>query len=180
MTWGSVENSGGACVFCIVVKGGLRPPYRYGTKYTGPPRVFDTPSSHSNFNPNSNSNFNSKLKNKTIFFCHRRYFVGEFTTIIPSGNFEGPKGRAMHTTTGVIRDIKCWRTDATWSESPESIPVFGLSLWKKKLFYFLVWNWNWNWNWNWDWSWNDLRECQKLWGGLCILHRPYTGAKPPL
>ena len=53
-----------------------------------------------------------------------------------------------------------------------SIPVKN----KKKLF-FLVWNFNWNWNW--DWSWNDLRECQKLWGGLCILHRTYTGGEAP-
>ena len=44
---------------------------------------------------------------------------------------------------------------------------------------FLVWNLNWNWNWNWDGSWNDLRECQKLWGGLCILHRTYTGGEAP-
>ena len=50
---------------------------------------------------------------------------------------------------------------------------------KKKLFYFLVWNLNWNWNWNWDGSWNDLRECQKLWGGLCILYRTYTGGEAP-
>ena len=34
---------------------------------------------------------------------------------------------------------------------------------------------------DWDWSWNDLRECQKLWGGLCILYRTYTvGEAPPL
>ena len=58
----------------------------------------------------------------------------------------------------------------------------------RMVFYFLVWNlnlnWNWNWNWNWDGSWNDLRECQKLWGGLCILHRTYTtytgGEVPPI
>ena len=56
-----------------------------------------------------------------------------------------------------------------------SIPVKN----KKKLFYFLVWNLNWNWNWNWDGSWNDLRECQKLWGGLCILYRTYTGGEAP-
>ena len=42
---------------------------------------------------------------------------------------------------------------------------------KKIFFMFLFWNLNWNWNWDWDWSWNDLRECQKLWGGLCILYR---------
>ena len=54
-----------------------------------------------------------------------------------------------------------------------SIPVKN----KKKLFYFLVWNLNWNWNW--DGSWNDLRECQKLWGGLCILYRTYTGGEAP-
>ena len=65
ITRGSVKNSGKACVFCIVViKGGLCPLYKYGTKYTSLPRVFDTPSSHSNFHPNSNSNLNSKLKNK--------------------------------------------------------------------------------------------------------------------
>ena len=47
------------------------------------------------------------------------------------------------------------------------------SLWKIRKKYFLVWYFNWNWNWNWDGSWNDLRECQKLWGGLCILYRTY-------
>ena len=36
----------------------------------------------------------------------------------------------------------------------------------QEFFYLLVWNLNWNWNW--DGSWNDLRECQKLWGGSCI------------
>ena len=67
------------------------------------------------------------------------------------------------------------------SESSESTPVFGLFQWKikKKLFYFLVWNLNWNWNWNWDGSWNDLRECQKLWGGLCILYCSYRGGFAP-
>ena len=49
----------------------------------------------------------------------------------------------------------------------------------KKLFYFLVWNLNWNCNWNWDGSWSDLRESQKLWGGLCILSRTYTGGEAP-
>ena len=30
------------------------------------------------------------------------------------------------------------------------------------------------------WSWNDLRECQKLWGGLCILYCSYRGGlRPP-
>ena len=53
--------------FVPYLYGGRSPPYTYNTKYTGPPRVFDTPSSHSNFNPNSNSNFNSKLKNKKVF-----------------------------------------------------------------------------------------------------------------
>ena len=65
------------------------------------------------------------------------------------------------------------------SESPESTPAFGLSLWKKRLFYFSIRNLNWNWNRNWDGSWNDLRECQKLWGGLCILYRTYTGGEAP-
>ena len=51
----------------------------------------------------------------------------------------------------------------------------------KKLFYFSIWNLNWNWNWNWDGSWNDLRECQKLWGGLCILCRTYRLIlRPPI
>ena len=48
---------------------------------------------------------------------------------------------------------------------------------KKNIFILLVWNSNWNWNW--DGSWNDLRECQKLWGGLCILHRTYNGSEAP-
>ena len=44
-----VENSEGACVFCIAVIGEAKPlPYKYGTKYTSPLRVFD--------------NFNSKAK----------------------------------------------------------------------------------------------------------------------
>ena len=47
------------------------------------------------------------------------------------------------------------------------------------IIYLLVWNLNWNWIWNWDGSWNDLRECQKLWGGLCILYRTYTGGEVP-
>ena len=34
-------------------------------------------------------------------------------------------------------------------------------------------------NWDWDWSWNDLRECQKLWGGLCILYCSYRGGFAP-
>ena len=48
--------------------------YKYGTKYTSLPRVFDTPSSHSNFHPNSNSNsnLNSKLKNKKVHFIFHR------------------------------------------------------------------------------------------------------------
>ena len=63
-----------------------------------------------------------------------------------------------------------------WANS-ESIPR-NLSLWKKKLNYFLVYDWKWNCNWH--WSWNDLRECQKLWGGLCILYCSYKGGlRPP-
>ena len=66
---------------CRTYTGGeAPPPYTYNTKYTGPPRVFDTPSSHSNFNPNSNSNsnsnLNSKLKNKKVFLIfHRDRFL---------------------------------------------------------------------------------------------------------
>ena len=55
MTGGSVQNSMEACVLCIIVIRGLRPPYKYSAKYTSLPRVFDTPSCHSNFNPNLNS-----------------------------------------------------------------------------------------------------------------------------
>ena len=58
---------------------GRSPLYNYNTKYTSLPRVFDTPSSHSNFHPNSNSNsnLNSKLKNKKVFFIfHRDRFLG--------------------------------------------------------------------------------------------------------
>ena len=36
-----VKNSEEAVVFYIAVMGGLRPPYKYGTKYTSPLRVFD-------------------------------------------------------------------------------------------------------------------------------------------
>ena len=50
---------------------------------------------------------------------------------------------------------------------------------KKMFFIFLFWNLDWNWNWSWDWSWNDLRECQKLSGGLCVLYRTYTGSEAP-
>ena len=28
-------------------------------------------------------------------------------------------------------------------------------------------------------SWNELRDCQKLWGCLCILYRTYTGGEAP-
>ena len=38
----------------------------------------------------------------------------------------------------------------------------------------------WNWLWNWSWSWNDLRECQKLSGSLCILRSSYCGGLRPL
>ena len=49
-----------------------------------PPRVFDTPSSHSNFNPNSNSNsnLNSKIKTKNIFL----FFPG---LLEPRSTFRG-------------------------------------------------------------------------------------------
>ena len=49
----------------------------------------------------------------------------------------------------------------------------------EKLFYLLTWNFNWDWNWNCHWSWNDLRECQKIWGGLCILYCMYRGGFAP-
>ena len=42
----------GVCAFYVVAKGGLRPPYRYGTKYTSLLRVFDTlvdPKKHVDF-----------------------------------------------------------------------------------------------------------------------------------
>ena len=64
MTWGSVKNSGEACVFCTVLYGGQSPPYNYNTKYTSLPRVFDTPSSHSNFNSDSTPHLNSKSISK--------------------------------------------------------------------------------------------------------------------
>ena len=55
-----------------------------------------------------------------------------------------------------------------------------VGLWTiRYLLYFLFWNFNWNWDWGWDWSWNDLRECQKLWGGLCILYCSYRGGFAP-
>ena len=38
-----------------------------------------------------------------------------------------------------------------------------------------LWIWNLDWDWNWNGSWNDLRECQKLWGGLCVLQYSYGG-----
>ena len=44
--------------------------------------------------------------------------------------------------------------------------------------YFLVWNLNWNWNW--DGSWNDLREVQKLSGGLCFCIVVIGEASPPV
>ena len=68
-------------------------------------------------------------------------------------------------------------------QNPRNLPLCSVypCETKKKLFYFLVWNLNWNWNRNWDGSWNDLRECQKLWGGLCILYRTYrVGEVPPM
>ena len=67
---------GGLCILHCSCEGGLRPPYKYGAKYISLPRVFDTPSSHSNFHPNSNSNsnLNSKLKNKKVFYV----FILEF------------------------------------------------------------------------------------------------------
>ena len=77
MTWESVKNSGEACVFCIVliVIGGASPPYKYGAECTSLPRVFDTPSSHSNFDSNSNPNLNSKFTkfNKIYPTCHLPY-----------------------------------------------------------------------------------------------------------
>ena len=108
MPRGSAKNLGRLVYVAPYLCRGRSPPYSYNTKYTSLPRVFDTPSSHSNFNSNSKKN--------------KRFFV-------------------------------------------------------KKLFYISVWNLNWNWNW--DESWNDLRECQKLWGCLCILHRTYTGGFAP-
>ena len=45
------------------------PPYNYNTKYISPPRVFDTPSSHSNFNSNSRSNFKNVPHNCTPVNC---------------------------------------------------------------------------------------------------------------
>ena len=51
-----IKNSEESCVFCIAVMGGLRPLYKYRTKYTSPLRVFD--------------NFNSKAKATATFdFC---------------------------------------------------------------------------------------------------------------
>ena len=46
----------GLVYFVPYLYGGRSPPYNYNTKYTSPPRVFDTPSIHSNFNSNVNSN----------------------------------------------------------------------------------------------------------------------------
>ena len=56
------KSSEGLVYFVPYLYGGRSPPYNYNTKYTSLPRVFDTPSSHSNFNPNSNSKLNSKIK----------------------------------------------------------------------------------------------------------------------
>ena len=53
---GVVKNSQGACVFCTAVIGVPRTPYKYGTKYKSPLRVFD--------------NFRSKAKTIATFnFC---------------------------------------------------------------------------------------------------------------
>ena len=54
----------GLVYFVRYLYGGRSPTYNYNTKYTSTPRVFDTPSSYSNFNPNpnSNSNLHSKIK----------------------------------------------------------------------------------------------------------------------
>ena len=35
-------------------------------------------------------------------------------------------------------------------------------------------------DWNWNLSWNDLRECPKLWGGLCILYGSSRGGFAPV
>ena len=55
--------------------GGQSPPYNYNAKYTSLPRVFDTPSSHSNFNSNSNPNLNSKFTKFQEIYppCHLPY-----------------------------------------------------------------------------------------------------------
>ena len=58
---GVSKTLGRLACFALQLEGGLRPRYKYGAKYTNLPRVFVTPSSHSNFNSNSNPNLNSKF-----------------------------------------------------------------------------------------------------------------------
>ena len=75
MAWESVKNSEEARVFCTVLIRTAKPPSNYNTKYTSLPRVFDTPSSHSNFNPNPNSKLNSNIKNKKILYFSQAYIM---------------------------------------------------------------------------------------------------------
>ena len=79
----------------------------------------------------------------------------------------GSEGCGRESRTAVGSGVGCWfRIPGIYPCVP-SIPVKN----QKKLLYFLVWNLNWNWNW--DWSWNDFRECEKLYGCLCILYCTY-------
>ena len=60
------------CILHSDWTGGASPPVQVRCKIHQHPRVFETPSSHSNFNPNSSSNLDSKLKNTKVFFHFSR------------------------------------------------------------------------------------------------------------
>ena len=79
MNWGSVKKSEGACVFCIIVIEGAT--YKYGTKYTSPPRVFDTPSSHSKFDSNSKWQENVFFLFLVVTFVRSLSNTGDFECV---------------------------------------------------------------------------------------------------
>ena len=144
MNWGSVKNSEGPCVFCTVPIQGAKPPLYVQYKiHSRPPRVFDTPSSHSNFNPNSNSNsnLNSKIKNKKHFLIfHRPTSLGQHSEFAEHGSIQLSSGSLGSSSLAMLCEAANHKIPAPLGQQVRNVGLFSCRPVKiKESFKFFIW-----------------------------------------